>query len=746
MTDFLRAYRFERINQRKGAALTINDFLSAVTTDTPAKAAARDDARSADERREAKMQVPAWFFGGVLTDSEIKADNVWPDGVLNIDIDGVEPDRVELIKARLFALDSVFLAARSVSGRGVFALARVDLDTQAEAEKADEFYSLVEAVVLYDQAEGEHLDRACKDLARRRFESYDPAPLFDIEKASVERAYNSDFLSASRSAFSRSAVSKLASYFGSRNAPEPAGATTGCALALLNVAAGGRVAGRVLTEEYYKARMQAVVVGRSGAGKSTMRDALREAASVLNARTGIVESARALEVMLVQASLAEREGVEKKTPDRERFMQLEPPVPILAVYDEAGDEAQLRKTREHKAGIDAIRRRTFDKAFGAATSLNTQLPQIDFYCSYTDVQFTTPKSWARAKACADATVGDARRVLEFWTEDEPEPNAGGLDPVLARWAQRYTQIKPAADMDRINAFVAALSLDMPGPDREQIAVRLDGRDAHALENLQGVLALSRAGESEQAIEDHTTTVCNLASISAWAARHSRIEREDILTAWAVYLDVLANRRRLAEFAPLGPETTGAQISAAILDYLGEREVRYYTVKRMISRRGVEFTRALDALLADGVLTLTGSPKSRTIRKATDEELASREAARADREKSVFDGYTIEGPRPAQAAPAETRTATRPASKAYAECSTAEKLERLEKYKASFETKAKHMIIDGNADNALFILGSDLARAGMNDETAISWARAVCAEVGHVKKKDQDRVLRNMLSR
>lgn len=751
----LKAYRFDRINQRVGHELTIFDFYTAVQADSDAKRAARDTSLSDEARRAAKQQTPAWFFGGFLYNGEIKSDNVFAQGVLNIDIDDVDGERVDVLKSRLFALSSVFLAARSVSGRGVFALARVDLDTQQDQILAERFYQLIEAVVLYDAAEhpGEHLDHACKDLARRRFETYDPAPLFDASKCGDASAYCADLAAQGARAFSRSAVIRLASLFGSRKAPEPAGATTGCALALLNVAAGGRVAGRVFTEEYYKARMQAVVIGRSGAGKSTLRDALREAAGTLNATTGVVESARALEVMLVRASLAEREGVDKKAQDRDRYLQIEPPTPILAIYDEAGDEAQQRRTKEHKAGIDSIRRRTFDRTFGAATSLNTQLPQMDFFCSYTDVQFTTPKSWAKAKQSADVTVGDARRVLEFWTDDEPLATPGGADPVLARWGQRYMQVKPAADTAAITAFVAALSMAVPDTDAEQVAVRLDGRDTYMLENLQGVAELARRGESEQAIEDHTTVISNLATICAWAGQHARIERDDVLTAWAIYMGVLDNRRRLGEFAPLGPETIGAQITESILDYIGAREPYYSTVKRAISKRGAEFTRALEGLLSDGVLVFSGTTKSRTIRRATDAEIAEREAVKESRAVAVM---AAEAKRQAtQAAPATSNVAiqriehsaagTKPAPKTYAECTDAEKIERLEKYRASFETKHGHLIEIGNADNALFCLFSQLGKAGMNDYVAQAWARAICAEIGHTLEKDQNRVMRKMLN-
>lgn len=694
---------------------TIKDLFIATTTDGEDKQAARK--ASGDALKDAKLRLPMWYTGGTCLGRHA-AENVTPAGIISVDVDDVSPARVPVIRARLSEIPHVFFAAASASGRGVYALLRVSADVQADPDKVVELLGIVDAVILRDRQDGEHIDTACKDIARRRFESFDPACYFSPAK--LDNVYSTDYRSDCQRAFRETQLAAIASLFGGRGDKDEGSAQAGLAAAALAVAAGGRVCGRVYTKDFYPARSQVVVLGASGDGKSTAAGALRRIASAIGARPVSAESDRALEAALVESGLRKTEA--DGEPDWE---QICPPIPLLSITDEAGDEQASRRAREYKSRMNAIRRRTYDTLFHASASLTTKLPQKDFHCSYTDVQLSTPKRWADALRGTDASTGERRRVLEFWSAGIEEP-ACALNPALAQIAAMTASAPEPAQVDAIVAILETLRDEMPYPDRDCTSMYLDGLGAVSeFEQLRAMQTLQAQGAGIDGLQDARTMICGLATLIAWSDREPVITAEAIRAAWAVVYAVQDNRARLLDMAEVGAVTQEAEISQEILEYIGARSIRVSSVRRMLARRGGAYTRAYSALVEAGALVVNKG-KSPTVRAAT--------AAEAEAAASK-----PEAPKPRRESPSVWDGQTTAAPKQYSECDDIEKIERLAKYRAEFERDKP--IVQGQRDNNLRALWFQLTKAGMADSVAEAWYRDVCDEVGFSSQKDQRRLCR-----
>lgn len=697
---------------------TFFDLWIATITDNEAKRAARA-AKTDDELKAAKMRVGMWYTGGSVF-GQHNAENSTPNGSISIDIDDVEPERQIELKARLSRIPCVFFAAVSVSGKGLYAIASVSEEVQRDPEKISKLLSIIDAAVLHDRKGNEHIDTSCRDLARRRFESYDPECYFDESKAANE--YRGDIRERCRAAYDASAIAAIAKHFGGRGDAGPGSAQAGLAIAGVAVAAGGRVHGRIFDRNYYPSRAQVVILGDSGAGKSTGAAPLMKASSSIGARPVAAESDRALELALVESGLAKTGGA--GTDDD--WTQICPPVPLLSITDEAGDEARSRQNREYKSKIASIKRRTYDTVFHASKSLTTKLPQKDFYCSYTDVQLSTPRNWADAIRGVDSTAGDARRILEFWAEGV-EAAPGAMDADLAQFAAADASPQAPANVEAISAVLDALKSSLPAPGTDGASIKLDGIGAvESFDMLEALFALKSSGAPmASAKQDVRTMLCGLATAIAWSNGTDRIDRQAIEAAWAVIFAVYENRSKLIDIAEVGAVTHEAEITAEILAYVGAREIRASSVKRMLARRGTAYTRAYAALIEAGALVV-GKGKSPTVRAATEAEAeaaADRQGAPKPEPPSVWNGTA------------------RTAEESYAKCDEFEKKKRLAAYLTEHEKE--HPVVAGNRDNSLRSLSAKLGAAGMKDDTARAWFWDLCDSVGFTDEKDKARLWRGV---
>lgn len=654
----------------------LDDLYQATRKDTPDKRATRE-ATSKDAKDAAKKRLPCWYLGGTMN-GPCCADNAQPAGVLQIDID--DTDRPQKIKSRLAEIDNVAFAAVSASGRGVYALMRVPVSIQASQDAQKGILDMLDAALLYDRRNGEHIDYACVDLARRRFESFDPEPLYRPDAPE----YDPDFRAMCNRAFDASRIASIARDMCGE--ATPGGASTAVALAALAIRARGLVKGRVFSEAFYPTRFQGVIIGDSGAGKSSrIKDPLVELAVHLDAEIIQPESHRALELAIVESCTQKsyQIGADGK-PDKGRpvWTQIDDYRPVLAVYDEAGAEQEARRNQEYKRKMESVRRQAFDAAFIASKSINTPLPTFPLECSYTDIRISTPKAWALAMHGVDATAGDSRRVLEFWLDSHAAPSGARIQSA----ANMLYRSKSTPSLPCLDKVKSLMELSLPDGDLE-----LDGlNSSSSFDTVRGFMA---SGEAP----DYSTIVCNIATADAYARGCTdSIPRESILAAWAVYFGVLENRRRLADADDVAPDTHESRISGYILDYIGVRKgARKSQVVRMLKDKGPSYVSSLDWLIKCGrVIQETGKDgKSTTVRRATDAEMDAFEAnAEAQRRDRIF---------------AEERANREKVERGgsefgrYADCSPEEKRSRVHAYIEKF--KLDHSLEPGTRNDGLWDL-------------------------------------------
>lgn len=699
----------------------LEDLYQATRKDTPDKRATRE-AKDKDARDASKKRLPCWYLGGTMN-GPCCADNAQPSGILQIDID--DTDRPQEIKSRLAGIDCVAFAAASASGRGVYALMRVPVSIQASQDAQKGILDLLDAALLYDRRDGEHIDYACVDLARRRFESFDPEPLYRPDAPE----YDPDFRAMCNRAFDASGIASIARDMCGE--ATPGGASTAVALAALAIRARGQVKGRVFGEAFYPTRFQGVIIGDSGTGKSSrIKDPLVELAVHLGAGIIQPESHRALELAIVEscAHKAFEIGADGK-PDKNRpiWTQLDDYRPVLAVYDEAGAEQEARKAQEYKRKMESVRRQAFDAAFIASKSITTPLPTFPLKCSYTDIRISTPKAWAAAMHGADATAGDARRVLEFWLDSREAPSGARIQSAANMlYRSKNTPSLPCADK-------VAAQMEFSLTDGE---LKLDGlKSSSDFDTLRGYMA---SGEAP----DYATIVCNVATADAYARGCTdAIPRKSILAAWAVYFGVLENRRRLADADDVAPDTHESRITGFILDYIGARKgARKSQVVRMLKDKGPSYVSSLGWLIKCGrVIQETGKDgKSTTVRRATDSEMEAFEAnAEAQRRDRIFAEARANREKIARnAQPGDCDEFALMMRTEYANADADGKAAKLDAYLCEHEKEPGHELVPGQRDLSLRSLATKLHNAGLDDAFAEAWFCGVCESLGDEFVREQ----------
>ena len=700
----------------------LEDLCQATRKDSPDKRATRE-AKDKDSRDAAKKRLPCWYLGGTMN-GPCCAENAQPAGVLQIDVD--DTDRTQEIKNRLAGIDCVAFAAVSASGRGVYALMRVPVSIQASQDAQKGILDLLDTVLLYDRVNGEHIDFACVDLARRRFESFDPEPLYRPDAPE----YDPDFRGMCKRAFDASRIASLAR--GMCGEATPGGASTAVALAALAIRARGKVKGRVFGEAFYPTRFQGVIIGDSGTGKSSrIKDPLVGLAGSLGAKIIQPESHRALELAIVE-SCAQKTweiGSDGK-PDKKRpiWTQIDDYQPVLAVYDEAGAEQEARRNQEYKRKMESVRRQAFDAAFFASESIKTPLPTFPLKCSYTDIRISTPKAWAFAMHGVDSTAGDARRVLEFWLDSHEAPSGARIQSA-ANMLYRAKSTPSIPCWDNVKSM-----MEFSCPDG---ALELDGlKSSSSLDTVRGFMA---SGGSQ----DFTTIVCNIATADAYARGCTdAIPRESILAAWAVYLGVLENRRRLADADDVAPMTYESQITGYILQYIGLRngKARKSQVVRMLKSKGPSYVRAFESLVDSALIVCerAADGKSTTVRLGTDSEIdTADEKQEEQRRDRIFAEARANRDKVARnAQPGDCDEFALMMRTEYANADDDGKAAKLDAYLVEHEKEPGHELTPGQRDTSLRSLATKLHNAGLDDAFAEAWFFWVCESLGDEFAREQ----------
>lgn len=725
----ISALKFDRVNTtRAPIPLSFDAFLRAIETDTPEKKRCRElkaayaealrtgDAAKSSAAKDAydnvKGKVPPWLIGARLNGPRNNS-NVIAEGYVTVDFDDVLD--CEALKNTLSLCPHVLLAAQSLGGSGVFCVIPTTPEIQKDPEKIkvlwQELSDYTEIPVGAKDTAGPHIDSACSDAARLRFESFDPWPVYRPEEAQIWKP----FCELAYDCYAGSKLFELAQCFG--GAPEPgrenSNARNAFALAALSMIARARVYGEspFLRGRYFPFKAQTVVLGRSGANKTVTLDALRAAAGEFGVtRLRSASDAMLIDTIAKSAATCETVG---KGKDAETIWTPRPePIAVLEVIDEAGDDKAARKNREYTAQATDLRRQLFNESTELSAALSRSAPGFPVKAAYTNIQLSTPERWAESVNAGDGAAGDARRVVEFWMPS-PLDNVETADPVIVGKLLRKVQSDPA-NADRLSTLLG--EIDARGAARLPCNVSewvLDG----ALPYL--------GGADRETVELNNIAFRTLAASFATACAYARgaesIEDWDFRAGASLFLGVLETRKRLAPLACKAVETQQSSITDMIIKTVrAAGSVRLDKLKKKCA--SPDYAKVLSSLITEGVLVrsrgMDGGQMRTMVRMATEEEIAQREdkfaEERANRDK-VDRGGSDFGP--------------------YADCPPDEKRARVRGYVDKF--KLDHPLYPGTRNPGLWDLRVLLQRKNdmwdaIAQEVFLETARATGLPEGEIK--------------
>lgn len=615
---------------------TFDVFLRSIATDTPEKKRCRElkaahagAVRTGDAKKiasaknaydAAKSTVSPWLLGAILNGPRNNA-NVVAEGYATVDFDDVSD--CEELKNTLSLCPHVLLAAQSLGGRGVFCVIPTTPEIQKSPEKIkilwQELSNYTGIPIGAKGTEGPHIDSACSDAARLRFESYDPTYVFNPDASRWK-----PFRDLAYECYMGSRLFDIAQCFG--GAPDPGRenchARNAFALAAASMIARARVYGEspFLRDRYFPFKAQTVVLGRSGSNKSVTLDALHAVASTFAVREVLSASDASL-IDAVAKSAADSEGKGETM----TWTQRREPLPILEVIDEAGDDKAARKGREYTSQAADIRRRLFNEMTSLSNALSRPAPGFPVRSAYTNIQLSTPERWAESSNAGDGAAGDARRVAEFWMPT-PLDNECANDPLSIGRLMRLSQAQ--AEPPSVDRLIDLLSgLDLRGELRLSSAVSdwaLDG----ALPYLGG----ASQEETTLNVTAYQTLAVSFATACAYARGAERIYDCDFLAGVSLFLGVLETRKRLLPLACRATETQQSSITDMILRTVrASGSARLDLLKKKCA--SPDFARVLNELIKGGILVkfrgMDGGQKRTLLREATEEEIAQREDAMPD---------------------------------------------------------------------------------------------------------------------
>ena len=686
---------------------TFDVFLRSIATDTPEKKRCRelkathtDAVRTGDAKRisaaknaydAAKSTVPPWLLGASLNGKRNNA-NVIAEGYVTVDFDDV-PD-CEALKNTLSLCPHVLLAAQSLGGRGVFCVIPTTPEIQKSPEKIkilwQELSNYTGIPIGAKGTEGPHIDSACSDAARLRFESYDPTYMYNPDASRWK-----PFRDLAYECYIGSRLFDIAQCFGGApdHGRENSHARNAFALAAISMIARARVYGEspFLRERYFPFKAQTVVLGRSGSNKSATLDALHAVSSTFAVREVLSASDASL-IDAVAKSAAESEGKGENM----TWTQRREPLPILEVIDEAGDDKAARKGREYTSQAADIRRRLFNEMTSLSNALSRPAPGFPVRSAYTNIQLSTPDRWAENSNAGDGAAGDARRVSEFWMPT-PLDDECTNDPLKIGRLMRLSQSQ--AEPSSVDRLIDLLSgLDSRGELRLSSAV-----SAWALDGALPFLGGASQEETALNVTAYQTLAVSFATACAYARGAERIYDCDFLAGVSLFLGVLETRKRLSTLACTDAETQQSAITDMILRTVrASGSARFDLLKKKCA--SPDFARVLNDLITNGFLIkfrgMDAGQKRTMIREATVEEIAQRDDAipdfseeRANRDKVARNSAELAS----QDRVGRVGTDFGP----YADCSPDEKRSRVLAYIEKY--RIGHPLCPGSRNNGLWEL-------------------------------------------
>lgn len=177
---------YKRVNETKSVTITLDDWLHKVTPAAKNAVMTIRGANEIDPKAAKAMKtanLPCCTISG-LFEGDRKSNQVTViNPIICVDIDVLPKDMtLSLLKEKVFNLPYVFYVSLSARGEGIFALIHYN--------KEKDFQEVFKALQQDFNNMGIEIDKACKDICRLRFVSWDENPL---EKEEVEM-YDEDYI------------------------------------------------------------------------------------------------------------------------------------------------------------------------------------------------------------------------------------------------------------------------------------------------------------------------------------------------------------------------------------------------------------------------------------------------------------------------------------------------------------------------------------------------------------------------
>ena len=537
---------------------TIQDFVNAVqSAPSGLKKEAIDEFAAHDKSQkydELKLKIAAWMPCGYGGKSRNTAT---PNGFVTLDIDHISRGCAVQIKETLCKLPFIGLCCLSLSQNGVFALIYApEYVCDADAIKS-EIYGTID---IYLKAKhpgiGFGIDQNCTDFTRKRVETFDPDIFLSDDIKPYER--NDELI---MNAWNSSETKRLAAMFGFDNITPGHAAVVGL-LALAAASSRLSLWDRDIfnKSKTYQARIGAIILGKSGAGKGNLIDSIREIAHEL----GIyIQNYKTTAAMAQGVSLAcNTREPDEQNPKQDKWTpkQIKDIRPIIEINDEDYAARELAKLAAYAMDKLAERRKILDRRYQPQTTKKESLPDYEFTASYQYICVSQLESFAAAIQGERTDTGDGRRellgnLLDDETNDDmhfsdrqfiADMNSRAADTaaITAALQTAYKNHK-----DRCEPTFESMSLGAVTTDKLASIAR--GDDFHALTwhnhtNCQYTFmrCLKAISTNESESMDAKTHLANIAAIECYLSGRDEMTPRDILTAAAITRESFALRRRL----------------------------------------------------------------------------------------------------------------------------------------------------------------------------------------------------------
>lgn len=165
---------YKRVNSTEPCAtITIDDLLHKIS---PASQKVIENIREVNKtdkstaKKLKSLNLPCCTVSGVFEGAHKEDNLVEKSSIICIDIDEKKPDETwDDVRKKVFELPYVFYVAYSVRGDGIYALAAYD--------QSNDFKGTFESLFLEFGRMGITIDKACSDICRLRFVSFDDSPM-----------------------------------------------------------------------------------------------------------------------------------------------------------------------------------------------------------------------------------------------------------------------------------------------------------------------------------------------------------------------------------------------------------------------------------------------------------------------------------------------------------------------------------------------------------------------------------------